>query len=248
VRSYGYDALYRLTRETISGGPLAAYEKQFGYDRVGNRLSQVTTGAGAASVGYTYDTRDRIQTENSLAYSFDVNGNLVGKDGQATYVWDFDNRLIEVHLASGALVEHQYDVDGTRVRTKLTPPTGPPTETNFLVDTAGALSHVVAETDGAGTLQALYVRGDDLLSIHRPGQVRYVHADGLGFNAGRRQYQIGRRERARPARVRWSTRPARRRFRGPGCAWRLGWGQGSGAGGGAFVVEVAQRRAVGGGT
>jgi RHS repeat-associated protein len=180
VRGYCYDSLYRLTRETNSGGAFPAYEKQFGYDRVGNRLSQVTTGAGAASVAYAYDTRDRLQTENSLAYSFDVNGNLVGEDGQATYVWDFDNRLIEVHLASGALVEHRYDVDGTRVRTKLTPPTGPPTETNHLVDTAGALSHVVAETDAAGVLGALYVRGDDLLSIHRPGQVRYVHADGLG--------------------------------------------------------------------
>ncbi|MGH9462125.1 MAG: RHS repeat-associated core domain-containing protein, partial [Vicinamibacteria bacterium] len=79
------------------------------------------------------------------------------------------------------VVTHAYDADGNRVRTEVTPSTGPPTVTNFLVDPSGALSHVVAETDESGNLIAHYVRGvDDLLSVIRFTETRYYHADGLG--------------------------------------------------------------------
>jgi RHS repeat-associated protein len=88
------------------------------------------------------------------------------------------------------VVEHAYDADGNRVRTELTPANGPPVVTDYLVDTSGALSQVVAETDGAGALRAYYVRGDDLLAVMRPlvpvpataadWQTRYYHADGIG--------------------------------------------------------------------
>jgi RHS repeat-associated protein len=53
--------------------------------------------------------------------------------------------------------------------------------TNYLVDTSGSLSHVVAETDGAGNLLAEYVRGDELLAVIRPAaETRFVHTDGVG--------------------------------------------------------------------
>ena len=88
------------------------------------------------------------------------------------------------------MVEHTYDADGNRVQTKTTPPATATLTTNFLVDTSGSLSHVVAETDNAGNLKAHYVRGDDLLSLMRPlvtapvvasdWQTRYYHADGIG--------------------------------------------------------------------
>ena len=66
-------------------------------------------------------------------------------------------------------------------------PTSPPATTNYLVDTAGGLSQVVAEADGSGSLTAHYVRaGDQLLAVMRPGgaggmwTTHFVHADGLG--------------------------------------------------------------------
>jgi RHS repeat-associated protein len=81
-----------------------------------------------------------------------------------------------------------YDVDGNRVKTTVTPPAGAGTAvvTNMLVDTSGGLSQVVAETDAAGVLGALYVRaGDELLEVMRPvpggtWSTRYVHSDALG--------------------------------------------------------------------
>ena len=203
---YSYDALYRLTGETVTEtlGLGLVYSKTFGYDPVGNRLTQTTTLGPAGSPGpnlqdgtvtYGYDTRDRLLTEQldalpPTASGWDANGNLTTKDAEATYTWDHENRLIQVTKTDGTVVEHAYDADGNRVQTTVTPPTGPPTTTDFLVDTSGSLSHVVAETHGTGILQAYYVRGDDLLAVMRPlvpapaapadWQTRYYHADGLG--------------------------------------------------------------------
>ena len=180
TRAYDYDNLYRLTRETVTHAvSTLGYEKSFGYDDVGNREAQTTTGLGAGTIDYTYDDRDRLLTENATTYGYDADGNLTTKSGEATYTWDFEDRLIRIDKNDGIVVEHVYDTDGVRVRTTTTPG-GSPSLTDFLVDTSGSLSHVVAESDGAGVFQAYYVRGDDFLSIIRPTEQRYYHADGLG--------------------------------------------------------------------
>ena len=86
VKQYGYDELYRLTSESGSDGSGLNYAKTFGYDAVGNRTMQMTTGEGAGSVVYTYDERDRLLSEGLTAYACDASGNLVSKSGEATYV------------------------------------------------------------------------------------------------------------------------------------------------------------------
>ncbi len=199
VLEYGYDDLYRLTSEKVTIGALPQYEKAYTYDAAGNRLTQATNGAGAAgtpvsagTLTYVYDTRDRLETESGtqagepvgITYSYDDNGNLITKSGEATYFWDVENRLARVEtgpLGSMSVVTYAYDADGNRLQTKITPPTGPPTVTNYLIDTSDSLSHVVAETDDGGLLKAYYVRGDDLLAVMRPtGITRFVHSDGVG--------------------------------------------------------------------
>jgi RHS repeat-associated protein len=197
VRSYTYDDLYRLTGEKVTVSGLLEYEKTFGYDAVGNRLGQSTTGSGApgtptapGSISYGYDERDRLLSETlgaspPTSYTFDANGNVLTRSDGATYVWDFENRLIRVATDVGTVVEHAYDADGNRVRTRVTPPTGPPAITHYLVDTSRPLSQAVAETDEAGALRTFYVRGDDLLGLMRPDgsggwTSRFYHADGVG--------------------------------------------------------------------
>jgi len=178
VRAYTYDELYRLTGETVTGG--LAYADTFTYDPVGNRLTQIKTVTSTMPINYTYDARDRLLTENATNYTWDENGNLVTKSGEATYFWDFENRLIRVELANGTVVSHTYDADGNRVQTRTALASGTVTATNYLVDTSGALSQVVAETDDSGNTTAYYVRGDDLLAVMRGSQTRFYHADGLG--------------------------------------------------------------------
>ena len=199
ARQYGYDELYRLTGETVTIGALNAYTKTFTYDDVGNRMTQATTVGPAGTPGgpltghpdsYQYDARDRlIQTFQSgtpsTDYEWDKDGNLVSQEFEATYTWDRENRLLRVNKNNGTVVEHTYDADGARVRTVTTPSGGSASTTHFLVDTAGSLSHVVAETNASGVLQVHYVCGDDLLSLMRPDgsggwTSRFYHSDHIG--------------------------------------------------------------------
>jgi RHS repeat-associated protein len=184
TRTYGYDSVDRLTSETVTSAQ--SYVKTFTYDAVGNRQTQVTTGLGAGTVNYAYDMRDRLLTENGVTYGYNANGDVTSKSGEATYAWDFENRLTSVALTGDGSVSHVYDVDGNRMKTTVTPSTGAATVTNMLVDASGGLSQVVAETDGAGALKAIYVRtGNELLAVMRPAvggtwTTRYVHHDALG--------------------------------------------------------------------
>ncbi|MCP3993399.1 MAG: RHS repeat protein, partial [Actinomycetia bacterium] len=148
-RHYACDDLYRLTQDRVTGqaGELV-YQRDFTYDSVGNRLQQVLDeGGGPTTIASSYDTRDRLLTKAAATFGWDSNGNLTSKAGGegATFRWDNDNRLASVTLGEGTLVEITYDADGNRVRTAVTPPGGPTTAVDHLVDTSGPLSHVVAD-------------------------------------------------------------------------------------------------------
>ena len=182
-RHYAYDDIYRLTRDRVTdpAGALA-YQRDFVYDPVGNRLRQtIEEGSGPATIDSTYDGRDRLETAGATSYAWDANGNLTSRDGTA-FAWDSENRPIHASLADGTLVETTYDADGNRVRAAVTAPGGEVAVVDYLVDTSGGLSHVVAEVV-EGSIRTLYTRADDeLIGLYRPaaGTQRYYHADGLG--------------------------------------------------------------------
>jgi RHS repeat-associated protein len=179
-RAFGYDALYRLTSESVTRSGSPVFDNAFTYDPVGNRLTQARTRpSGTTTLGYVYDTRDRLVSEDGAPASYDPDGNLTAQAAGA-YTWDYEHHLTRVTRADGLVVEHAYDADGRRLRTSVTPP-GAGTEVRaFLVDPTGAVPQVVAESDGSGQVVAAYVRGDDLLAVVRPGGTRFFHADGLG--------------------------------------------------------------------
>ena len=182
-RHYTYDDLYRLTQDRVTDPADArVYQRDFVYDPVGNRLQQtIEEGSGPKVVASSYDDRDRLLTSAGAGYGWDSNGNLQTRDA-TTYGWDLENRLTSVTRADGTFLETTYDSDGNRVQTTLTAPSGTVTTVDYLVDTAGFLSHVVAEV-ASGSTQTIYTRaGDQLLGLNRPGSgtSRYYHADGLG--------------------------------------------------------------------
>ncbi|MCP4549449.1 MAG: RHS repeat-associated core domain-containing protein, partial [bacterium] len=185
-RHYAYDSLFRLIQDRVTGPPdTLIYQKDFNYDPVGNRILQTTTDAsGTTSIASNYDSRDRLTTAGDLSYGWDTNGSLtsLADDGENTYSWDFDHRLTTVMLADGTLTATTYDADSNRVRTALTPAAGPTTTIDYLVDTNGFLSYVVADIV-AGQVETLYTRSDDqLISLYRPASStkRFFHTDGLG--------------------------------------------------------------------
>ena len=111
TKVYTYDDLYRLTGEQVIGG--TAYTKSFGYDPVGNRLSQTTAGSAGSVVtpgvtAYGYDTRDRLLTENGTAYGYDANGNLTTQSGFGTYTFDTENRLVRIAKFDGTATQDRH--------------------------------------------------------------------------------------------------------------------------------------------
>ena len=181
-RHYTYDDLYRLTRDRVTDPADAqVYQRDFVYDPVGNRLEQtIELGSGPNVVASTYDDRDRLLTAGSRTYRWDANGNLTSENG-ILCEWDLDDRLTSVMLEDGTLVETTYDADGNRVRTAVTVPEGSIATVDYLVDTSGFLSHVVADIVD-GQVQTVYSRtGEQLIQMRRPevGSSKYFHADGL---------------------------------------------------------------------
>jgi len=187
-RVYDYDPARRLIRDQLLDADGAMiYRHDFTYDAVGNRLTRVEDDGGGtpSTVTSTYDSRDRLLTETpGPVYVWDADGNLTNETdgGNTTYSWDPRNRLVGIAHPDGTTVATVYDAEGNRVRTEVTAPDGTTTAKNYLVDTSGGLSQVVAEYDDTGQVGAFYVRGDQLLALGRPGSgaTRYFHADGVG--------------------------------------------------------------------
>ena len=168
VVQYGYDALYRLTGETIGGDP-DGVDGTIGYlyDPVGNRLTRTSTVSGIDPQTFTYDANDRITSE-----SYDANGNtLVTVDGRV-FAYDSDNRLI----GADPDVTFLYDGDGNRVARTVDGVT-----TEFLVDTLNptGYSQVLEEIEN-DTVVRSYTYGLDLVSQSQSTGVSYYGYDGHG--------------------------------------------------------------------
>lgn len=101
---YGYDDLYRLTSETISGAAVQNGTIAYRYDPVGNRLSLSSTVSAIPSGVLNYDANDRLSTD-----LYDDSGNNVSSGGIGN-VYDFEN-----HLVQDGNVTIIYDGDGNRV-------------------------------------------------------------------------------------------------------------------------------------
>src|SRR5581483_11270676 len=106
---YTYDALYRLTSETITNAPVSG-SVGYTYDAVGNRLSRTSTVTGVPSTSNTtFDQNDRLSSDG-----YDSNGNTV-VSGSNGYVYDFENRLVKVNAGTPNEISITYDGDGNRV-------------------------------------------------------------------------------------------------------------------------------------
>ena len=145
---YGYDSLYRLVTETISGAVAGNGVISYSLDPTGNRLQRTSTVAAIPAGMLNYDANDRITTD-----TYDAAGNTVLTGGVKS-VYDFENRL-----AQSGSVGIAYDGDGNRVSK-----TVGGVSTTFLVDTQSPTGHaeVVEELQG-GTLARAYTYGLQIL-------------------------------------------------------------------------------------
>lgn len=197
-RSYAwsYDALYRMTNETITGLGSVSYS----YDAVGNRTNRVSSLSALPSDNYySYDTNDELSADgNTVAYGnfeYDADGNTTTKPGSGSstsYSYDGLDRLISVRGSTNAI----YDGDGNRIGKYFNSPSYGDVTTYYLVDdrNPGGSPEVVEEYQVATNLSGaplalsrVYNYGLSLISEQQfntntllPGTLSYYGYDGHG--------------------------------------------------------------------
>jgi len=171
--SYSYDDLYRLTAENVTDAVNGDYNASYQYDAVGNRTQSVIDGVTTA---YSYDANDRLTQQGGSTYTYDANGNTLTEtlDGDVTsYTYNAKDRLVAVEQG-GDTTSFAYDHNGIRnARTEFG------VTTDLVIDVNRDYAQVVEEVT-AGSIDASYSYGHDLLSQERGGADSYYHYDGLG--------------------------------------------------------------------
>jgi RHS repeat-associated protein len=163
--TYGYDDLYRLTTvDSPSGLP----DEGWTYDKLGNRLTDQNRGTplfGSPSP-WTYNANNQLIQSyttdgEAITHSYDENGSLTQQtspSGEATdnqrYVYDAQNRLVEVQDSTGAtLAVYQYDPYGRRIaKTTRQAQTGVTSTTTYLYSDEG----LIGEATATGSLAVEY--------------------------------------------------------------------------------------------
>jgi len=176
---YQYDALYRLTDETINDPGLGNITNHYEYDPVGNRTYSIENGVHTA---YSYDNNDRLLSAGGESYTYDENGSQITTSIDqriTTNSYDARNKLIMVTTTDNgsqtSQVSYQYDIDGLRSQKS-----DNNTLTNYVVDKNQAYAQVIHETDEQNQTQVIYTHGDDLISQDRAANISYYHYNGLG--------------------------------------------------------------------
>lgn len=165
VRTFAYDAAYRLTQEVGSYGTIT-----YAYDQVGNRTS-VTDANGTTTFGY--DVNDRLVTIGGVSRAYDAKGNLtsVGSGSQQdNYGYDAENQLTSVTLANGTTVSLAYDTRGNRISR-----TEAGVQTTFVVDETYEFAEVLLEQRGAQAVP--FVHGHGPISQGGSGSQVFLHSD-----------------------------------------------------------------------
>ena len=183
-RAFTYDSLNRLATLNQSSGAAtgcsATFNLSWTYDSWGNRTDQ-TVNSGTCNAFHA-----GVNTNNQLSgspYQYDAAGNMTN-DGNHTYFYDAEERLVQVDGSSGyctngsgtpATACYSYDALGQR-----TQKTVGSAITQYVRDLGG---QVILETDGNGngnpTADYIYMVGN-LAAEYKNSTTYFAHSDHLG--------------------------------------------------------------------
>jgi len=169
--AYGYDNLYRLNEVNKDSVNTETYT----YDPVGNRLTSKT------ETNWNYNSNNELQGHDGTTYQYDANGNTTQKTSGGNtqnYVYDVDNRLVEVRDGSNTLIAaYTYDPFGRRIKK-----TVGSTTTYYLYADEG----LIGEYDGTGVELRTYgyVANSDFTTnpvfLRQGGETYFYQNDHLG--------------------------------------------------------------------
>ncbi len=171
---YTYDALERLTSETVTVGSEVSVTT-YTYDSNSNRLSMTRDGE---VTNYTYNSLNQITQAGDVSYTWDNAGNLVSQSRNgviaATYTYDCHNRMISANVnnISGNIDEsYTYDYLGNRTSKTTNGET-----TYFTTDLSTGYSQVLKAENSSETIY--YTRGFELISRRVGTDAHYYLFDG----------------------------------------------------------------------
>ncbi len=165
TQKYYYDSLNRIDDSTETISSTQTWRQDFTYDRYGNRRFNETNTSMPASFSNQALTNPTISTSNnrltSTGWTYDASGNTTGDPQSRTFIYDGENKQVEVKNSSSATIgQYSYDGDGRRVK-KYVPSTGE--TTIFVYDAAGKqiaeYSTIVADSSSA---KVSYLTNDHL--------------------------------------------------------------------------------------
>ncbi len=152
--SESFDSRYFLIR--IQAGTVLDY--QYTHDSNGNVLtisgiSKPSLSPGTTDYSHTANRLTQSTGSEAKVYSYDGHGNIVS-DGTKTFVYNQNNRLVQVKQGETVLGEYFYDAFGRRVKKIVSG-----IVTVYHYDIAGNL---IAETSGGGTpsRDIVYLNGE----------------------------------------------------------------------------------------
>ena len=171
TKTFGYDALNRLTSAQASG---LSVNESYSYDALNNLRTRLTQGS---LFNLNYDTNNRLNTltvgtGTFATYTYDAFGNRQSvNSGSATtsYVFDTKNQLLQIP----GVETYTYDASGRRI-TK-TPTGGSPTYSFY--SQAGELMFAYAPGNAQGTdyiyLGKKLIARNDIEILGAPGPISF---------------------------------------------------------------------------
>jgi RHS repeat-associated protein len=160
------------------------------YDDEGNRVT-----SAAATGDWTYNANNELLstplsssgTTGGSSYVYDANGNTIQKNDNGNiqnYVYDVDNRLIEVKDASNnTIAKYTYDPFGRRIKKTVSPSGGGQGEDVYYLYSDEGL---IGEYDATGAEIKTYgykpnsIWSTDPLFMREGGNIYFYHNDHLG--------------------------------------------------------------------
>ncbi len=179
VRTFGYDALNRLSTLNQSSGSATGCSSTFslswGYDAWGNRTDQNVTGGTCNAFHATVNTQNQL---SGSPYQYDAAGNMT-HDGNHTYFYDAENRLTQVDGTFGscstATACYLYDALGRRTTKSVGA-----SQTNYIYGLDG---NVISEVDQNSTWMNVYLHiNGQFIAQYLIGSPRtqFILSDHLG--------------------------------------------------------------------
>jgi RHS repeat-associated protein len=173
--TFGYDAALQLTSANF---PAAAGlpNEQYTYDFVGNRTSSASAPFGS----FVYDNANRLLSDGTATYQYDLEGNLLSRtvtaNGATTrQTWNAGHQLLGISYADNSTSSFRYDPAGRRVEVAHGTSTS-----RYGYDHEA----IAAEYDAANSLVASYVHDPNsptrTLEMSRGGEQYFYLTDALG--------------------------------------------------------------------